>query len=628
MLSDWTFKEWPVGLIFRQPTAGEFFTTDAVSGLGEALVREGIQNSLDATDVEGGRTANVRIALLSEELAPSGETLEKIFQNAWPHIRAKGNGLTPDLIPEKNKLCRAIVLEDFEARGLEGEPDVAYPPDEREKNHFFYFFRAEALTDKDNEVKRGSWGLGKDTFIRASQINTLFGLTVRQSDKCRMLMGKTVLKTHKLNGKFHQDGFFGNLDETSGLVMPITDSAFLDEFANQFRLNREGRTGLSVIVPWPHDEIKDTDLLESVLRNYAYCILKGQLRVEVEAGGISKVVNTETLIQAARDFSESLEASLMEDFLGDIELADWATKRIRDNDRFILEMPPANETWKWKKSLFPKGILDELRDKLQNQQKVAVRVPVTVRPKGKKRGESESFFDVYMSVDDSDVLRKPICIRNGILISDAGAVRPRKGVRSLIVVEDQPLAELLQNSENPSHTLWQEKKLKSEYYFGPGCLAFIRQSVKQICALAMAEDKGKDRKLLTELFPVVKKGTPDPWKKRIEPLSVPQLNVRKLSGGFCVVPGTIPLEEGSLVEVKFAYDSRDRDPIKAYSPFDFRIGDAQVESQFYGVEKIGQGDNWLLLRILSSEDFRAEVTGFDQNRQVFVKVEVKSKNAQ
>ena len=32
----------------REPIQGEFFATDAISNPGEALVREGIQNSLDA----------------------------------------------------------------------------------------------------------------------------------------------------------------------------------------------------------------------------------------------------------------------------------------------------------------------------------------------------------------------------------------------------------------------------------------------------------------------------------------------------------------------------------------------------------------------------------------------------
>ncbi len=44
----WFFREQAAGEITRDPIIGEFFATEAIDNPAEALVREGIQNALDA----------------------------------------------------------------------------------------------------------------------------------------------------------------------------------------------------------------------------------------------------------------------------------------------------------------------------------------------------------------------------------------------------------------------------------------------------------------------------------------------------------------------------------------------------------------------------------------------------
>jgi hypothetical protein len=45
---NWHFRPLEVGETTREPIQGEFFSTEAIRNPTEALVREGIQNSLDA----------------------------------------------------------------------------------------------------------------------------------------------------------------------------------------------------------------------------------------------------------------------------------------------------------------------------------------------------------------------------------------------------------------------------------------------------------------------------------------------------------------------------------------------------------------------------------------------------
>src|ERR1035438_4860664 len=48
MKTQWHFRPLVPGETTRDPIVGEFFATEAINNVGEALVREGIQNSLDA----------------------------------------------------------------------------------------------------------------------------------------------------------------------------------------------------------------------------------------------------------------------------------------------------------------------------------------------------------------------------------------------------------------------------------------------------------------------------------------------------------------------------------------------------------------------------------------------------
>jgi hypothetical protein len=65
MTYQWHFGPKPPGQKERNPIQGEFFATEAIDKPGEALVREGIQNSIDAS--HGDRKVMVRIRVSGTE---------------------------------------------------------------------------------------------------------------------------------------------------------------------------------------------------------------------------------------------------------------------------------------------------------------------------------------------------------------------------------------------------------------------------------------------------------------------------------------------------------------------------------------------------------------------------------
>src|ERR1051326_6705866 len=156
----WHFRPYASGEKTRDPIQGEFFATEAIRNPAEALIREGIQNSLDAQlkdeNGEPEDVLHVRLLLGVDKFALSAKRAAKWFEAASPHYHADGNGLHEP--PEKNEPCSFLLYEDFCTTGLEG--DVTQEFDENKRNPFFYFFRAEGRSAK-TEKDRGRWGVGK-----------------------------------------------------------------------------------------------------------------------------------------------------------------------------------------------------------------------------------------------------------------------------------------------------------------------------------------------------------------------------------------------------------------------------------------------------------------------------------
>ncbi len=166
----WYFNQPKPGDTNREPIGGEFFATDAIRNPAEALVRESIQNSLDAG--RNGETVRVRFFLSDEQCQLLPEKTVPYLEEGWPHFQAERNGLKD--APQQKDACRFLVIEDFGTTGLIGNVEQ-WQPFAEIKNPFYYFFRAEGQSGK-GELDRGRWGIGKTVFPRSSR---MFGLTVR-----------------------------------------------------------------------------------------------------------------------------------------------------------------------------------------------------------------------------------------------------------------------------------------------------------------------------------------------------------------------------------------------------------------------------------------------------------------
>ena len=199
MNPQWDFKARRRCDRMRDSANEAFFTADSLENLSDALVREGIQNSLDAADrgASNVREVTVRIRFVPCATPDVRHYLVGLFSSARQNFE---RGLAhPKLDGLFGEDCGYLVFEDFGMRGLTGNVEE-WRLERAEQNAFFSFFRAEGRSAKTGE-NLGRWGIGKQVFPTASRLHAMLGLTVRNESPKRVLMGSAVVRTHSIGGQ-------------------------------------------------------------------------------------------------------------------------------------------------------------------------------------------------------------------------------------------------------------------------------------------------------------------------------------------------------------------------------------------------------------------------------------------
>lgn len=629
----WHYMQQSKGQTVRDPIQGEFFSTEAIENAAEALIREGIQNSLDARrqrEDQSYEPLKVRIQVASGDRSASPDSMEWLMRGSWEHLQATGNGLGEP--PARTDRCSFVTFEDFGTTGLEGDPQQWEKLPGR-KNNFFNFFRAEGYSDK-GETDRGRWGVGKTVFPRSSRISSFWGLTRRASDGRELLFGRTILKHHKVaNTSFLPDGYFG-LPADDGLVHPSASSQLIDRFCEAFDLRRRGAPGLSIVIPFFDESGIDVRRIsEAVVVGYFLPILMGELSVEIIGpDGTELTLDRSNLRQAAGNFDRAKGLTTV------IELAAWS-RELNESQFMKLNSPASDRAPKWTVELFPEKCIEALRNSLRSGDRLAVRVPMPVRQKGKD--SITSYFDVFLVNDGTERRGRPIYVRDGITISDVRGLMTH-GTSSLVLVSDKPLATMLGDSENPAHTQWQKdcSHYRTKYEAGVANIDFVANSVAQILKLVSESDTEEDPSILIDLFSLPKPRKDEITKSRRkkpsdsppeastdEPPEPPppkpkSFRVVKSKGGFSVTTGDDDAQKPDRLLVQVAYDDRRTNPLKSWYRTDFDLQKLKITAPKEFAESmkiVAACGNQLLLEVVKPQ-FRINVSGFDERRNLYVRV--------
>lgn len=636
----WSFyRQHPTDTV-RNPISGEFFSQEAVGDVADAIVREGVQNSLDArrTSPDGARhVAKVRIFLSGKEKALTPERSKYWFSSLWPHIEAPGNGLRDQPTPKDS--CPFLVYEDFGTTGLTGDPD-AHEVVTGKANNFLNFFRAEGHSDKGSE-DRGSWGVGKTVFPRASRISSFFGFTVRESDSKGLLLGRSILKFHKVAGvSYKSDGYCGYQRTKDDFVLAADGAGFLEQFRKDFGVQRKHQTGLSIAVPFydveGEEAITTKKVIGAILRGFFYPILLGHLEVVV-----ADPLGEHTFDKAS--VLDGIKQHMSEDTTGlhgIVQLTQWALSTTPEEHLGL--MPPApQQAQKWDSALMPDDVMSRVKEALTLRKRLALRVPLAVQ--FKTGGPVPTFCRIYLEYAEEPRVR-PVFIRDELIISQVRSPYVSQ-LRALVLIDDKPLANLLRDAETPAHTQWSPDtgNFKAKYKYGPGVISFVRNSVAEIARIVRQSESEPDPLLAIDFFSLpatpddpnavtvppkgkpAQKGEPEP-KPPFPPIPKrPQrFRMSDRAGGFSIKAGDEGAPKPDKIVIQAAYSLRKGNPLKKYHEADFDLEElnAQGRIKCKGVQ-IEEAKRNRLVVAVKSLPFEIDVDGFDLNRDLYVKADAK-----
>ena len=441
---------------------------------------------------------------------------------------------------------------------------------------------------------RGRWGLGKIVYPASSRIRAFYALTVRENDQRKLLTGRSVLDVHKIGAdKFESEGYYGEFPNVDYpyFCMPVEEDSFIEQFQKDFNLNRTDEPGLSIVIPYPNNELTAGQYIESVISSYFMEIHDGKLEVHVRSGKKTIEItrnNLKAVIEAADEsptFAKSKLLGLL-DFCERISRID-----IKSDDWNFIKTENGKQAPKITEASFDAEKIEYITESYHNGELLFFVVHLNIQ----KKGEPESFqntFRVFIEKDESLEEAQEIFIRDGLTISGQSFLKV-KGVRALVLIDAEhscsQLSELLGDAENPAHTQWLEstKHFRNKYEYGPSTLRLVKFCASKIVRFISQKDESRDENLLEDLFsipipgeetdnlPVRKK------KKRKRELvdlpevpdgrRIPAFELDKLLGGFHLKHNTDKKELNGTINIRLAYETLKGNPFSRYNPNDFDL---------------------------------------------------------
>lgn len=617
-MAHWHFEKYDGYSDINASTAAESFLERAVPDLATGIVREGIQNSLDARHEDLPPDEPVRVRLT---FAQAGDTADQWLDALQPHLR------TPDVgAPygsECKGTCEVMIFEDFATNGLTG--DYAAPYEPGTKNNFVNFLYQEGVTGK-RDRQRGSRGVGKIVFTMASRARTFFAYTVRSDQPdAPVLVGKNVLKFRKVDHESYRGaGYFVENWPQRGPREPVSNTEPLADFCHVFHVARQPQeAGLSIVIPFVDSSVTAAAAHRAVIAEYHYAILAGQLQVSIDDHGEI------TQLDAAH-----LPPTGDPNLDHQVALARWALSEA-DAAKLVTKAPQADQPQRLEPELVPTEVRDAISAALNNGERVAVRMPLHVHPKG--RAPEQAHFDVVME-RAQDYTSTPAFIRELLPISSVHNATRAAHIRALVVINPGSLADLLRAAEGANHTDWSSRtdRFKEHYRGRLGEISFVARSVAALMAIVRDDDEKPVGGIATRFFAATPQNGPtkpgkknkgkgnDPGGKNSpDPTSTPSgYTVARTNGGFTVHRANRDKAAcPEAIKIRVAYDVLRGSPWRQWDPADFDVrkdpGNIKIESMHAAVHPVEDAGNRIIVKP-DADRFAVSVTGFDPNRDLII----------
>jgi hypothetical protein len=526
------------------------------------------------------------------------------------------NGLAPSLkaselaVPQRGALMRLLVIEDFGTTGLKGAVDV------KDDGQFCGFWRRFGRSNK-KQAQGGRWGLGKLVFPSASQVRTVVGLTRRASDPSSWLMGQAILRNHQIGGIEKDSVGFWCDTKAVRKGMPTSDLALCRAVSAEAGLVRTDEPGLSLIVPHVLPDIEPAHLMAATIRNYYYPILTGKLVVEVDG----TVIDKSSFERVSTSLGSEVVPAWMLAFVRELQSR-------RDTPADVLL--PTN----WQSDTISGALLgvdetEKLRAAFKAGRMLSVRAPLSITPRASV--PIPSHIDLFLKASNPGERAQTLVVRGAITVPTEGKRATLTDTHAALEARDEAISRLLGDAENPAHTQWNERaeRLRNGWQGGGTVLRRVRAALHELHAVVFDRLDREDADALLDFFSIPKptrgnKGATDsPGKPDDlpEPRALP-FRIERKGGGFSIVsnsavaPETLPLK----LHIRCAYDVLSGNPFRRYSEYDFSFFSTDIDFEKVNADCWPTDFNEFDIAARKAE-FRVDVVGFDQHRDIIVVVE-------
>ena len=611
----WFFTPQLSSQVETEVTQRDQFSNDEVQ-LSETIIRESIQNSLDAADTELGQL-KVSFRWVSGVDGLDAGFVRSILDQQLDHARA--TNLDVDAVELDSPT--ALIIEDFGTCGLTGSVNS------KDDDNFSDFWRRHGKSHKTGK-SRGRWGLGKLVYSTSSQLGVFFGATLRLNDPQVHVMGQTVLNLRKVNGtEYPPHGFFadteGEGDIYKTIPVPLKDPDLVNDFIRNFSLQREGKTGLSVIIPFPNPDFSVEHMIRDAIKNYFYSLITGQLVLQFNDIGI----NSENVRQLAHEYASDSFSDIDKIF----DFVEEATSTTED-DLLALKHSWADDA-RLDEDDFEPEVLDTIRERFGKGELVALYLPVIIKQKDNTKHDTG--FSVFIKRPAELERGLDLYVRGGLTLPGEAKFRERKALGAM-VADEEAICSFLGDAENAAHTQWigSAEKLRNNWKAPQKIVKVIKNSVVQLYDLLAEVMEEVDERALQNFFSLDEPDDGKPGKKNKpkSPIDIPpppeprpkDFIISSKEGGFTVstTKSTNSERFPQNVRIDVAYDLASGNPFKKYNPLDFRIGaNGSIElalSKDTG-KVLERKDNIIRMEV-TDMPFRMEVKGFDPNRDLKIRL--------
>ncbi len=377
----------------------------------ESLVRESIQNSLDAVQ-DKRKPVNVvfRWKRLIEANCPGLFSIREHFQeciNFWNNQSAKDKFEPKIRFIEEHAIGGMFCLEvsDSNTSGMDYRPEDHSCP-------FYSFVRSAGNSSKAMNSAGGSYGFGKAAYYNVSKISTVLVSTQTPEGK-NFFEGVSSICTHNYEGKKRAHvGYYDNNDGE-----PVTD---IERIPKRFKRDEPGT---SVFIAGVDQNEGYEEIVSAVLTHFWLSILEGKLTVSIILNNEGNLFSAEEALEINRKNLDGLIYKTFADEQDNI--------RGHSNPRPYYEAVKLAETDK--SHIFIKDYLPSLGN---------VRFYV-------KRDKRATDRISYMRSPRMLVCNKP---------NSTGY-----GFYGVFICDDEKGNEILRHTENPSHSEWDWRNCPQNY---------------------------------------------------------------------------------------------------------------------------------------------------------------------